>query len=522
MADSSSRYVELIERLFRLTNNGFCVVSRRGRCVRANPAFAAVAARAVEDLLGTPVEELLAGPAGREFAEVVTKVLDTEEPVTEVELRGRDMDGTAPDQAWMLSVHPLHSGGELTGAIASFHDISHLRRAEEVVQQQLREIDTLYRNAPVGLSYTDTELRYLRVNQAIADLNGVSIEEMIGKTYRDLSPETADLAEPVLKKLMERGRPVRNLETRAIPPADPGIEHIFLLSMDPMLNARGEVIGQISAVQDVTDLRRAEEESARRLQELEILYAHAQVGICHVNAELQIVQPNDLFARMTGRPVGELCCVPIAEALPETIAAQVEPRFQAVLRGGDPETIPEVRGSLPGMEDVEFAWSVVLHPVKSGAGDITDIVSVWQDVTGLIRRQRETAAVRDRLAEAQRMCHIGSWEWNLIEDKVWWSPELYEIFGEELHYEPSYLEFFEHIHQGDRRKVREQIERTLAEDQPYRITYRVVRPDGSERLVFTTAMVERTADGTAARLVGTCQDVTDRAFRPVVGRRRAR
>lgn len=48
------------------------------------------------------------------------------------------------------------------------------------------------------------------------------------------------------------------------------------------------------------------------------------------------------------------------------------------------------------------------------------------------------------------------------------------------------------------------------------MTYRVVRPDGSQRLVFTTARVERAADGTPARLVGTCQDVTDRAARPRV------
>ena len=53
---------------------------------------------------------------------------------------------------------------------------------EEQARARLSELESIYRNAPVGLSLVDPELRYLRVNQAIADLNGVSCEEMVGKT----------------------------------------------------------------------------------------------------------------------------------------------------------------------------------------------------------------------------------------------------------------------------------------------------------------------------------------------------
>lgn len=514
-----SKFSDLIEELFQRTANGLCIIDRRLRCVQANAAFAGIVEEPIEDLIGSPAEDLVPGAAGGDFAEHVRRVLASGEPMLDQELSSDGFPGAHPDRTWLLNLHALRLGGELWGVVASFQDISSIRRAERLAQQQLRELESIYRNAPVGLAFTDRDLRYLRVNQVIADMNGVSVEEMIGKTYRDMSPETADLAEPFLRKALEAGRSLRNIEVRVTPPADPGVEHVFLLSLEPVRDAQGQVIGQVSAVRDVTALRRAEETSSRRLQELEILYAHAPVGLMHVDAELRIVELNDRFARFGGRSAKELAGAPLLDAIPEEVGAQIASRLRAAVRSGDPQPALVVRGRLPGEDEREHTWSATFHPVRSGDGDVTGIVGVWQDVTDIARRQREVTAARDRLVEAQSVARIGSWEWNLLEDKLWWSPALYEIFGEDLHYEPSYDDFFEHVHPEDRRKVRRQLDHTLAGEGNNRVTYRIVRPDGSERLVFTTAEVERTSEGRPARLVGTCQDVTEKAVRPRIERR---
>ena len=107
------------------------------------------------------------------------------------------------------------------------------------------------------------------------------------------------------------------------------------------------------------------------------------------------------------------------------------------------------------------------------------------------------------------MSRMGSWEWNLIEDEVWWSSGLYTVFGESASYEPSYDGFFEHVHPADRQKVREQLEQTLTDDRPIHMTFRIIRPDGSERTLFSAARLERTDSGIPSRLVGTAQDVTE-------------
>ena len=166
----------------------------------------------------------------------------------------------------------------------------------------------------------------------------------------------------------------------------------------------------------------------------------------------------------------------------------------------------------------EHTWIVHTHPARSEGGRVTGIITVLQDVTPLAERQREAEAVRDRLAEAQQVARLGSWEWDLLEDVVWWSRELYEIFGERLTYAPSYTGFFERVLADDRDKVREQIERTLEDEQLCWVTFRILRPDGTQRVLFTAARLERAPNGQPARLIGTCQDVTK--FSPADARSR--
>ena len=218
-------------------------------------------------------------------------------------------------------------------------------REAPAFRERLAELECVYASSPVGLAVLDRDLRYVRVNQAIADMNGLSIEEVVGKRYRDLAPETADLAEHFLSLVAARGQSVRNLEVRARPPGDPEREHVYLMSLDPMRNADGEVTGLVSAVQDVTDLRRAEARAARRLQDLQLVYANAPVGLCHVEAgELRVLHMNARFARLSDRPPEELVGRCLPELLGDEIARQLVPLLRQVARTGMSAQNVEIRG----------------------------------------------------------------------------------------------------------------------------------------------------------------------------------
>ena len=181
----------------------------------------------------------------------------------------------------------------------------------------------------------------------IAEINGVTVDEIVGKTYRDLSPDTADAAEPLLRDLIERGQSVRNLEVRARPPTDPDVEHIYLLSMEPARDPEGRILGYSTAVQDVTELRVAEETAARRLQELEILYAHAPVGLCHLDPELRILTLNARFAQLSDLPRADQIGRMAGDVLPGAIARQIVPQAAYVVRSGGSIANIEIHGHLP-------------------------------------------------------------------------------------------------------------------------------------------------------------------------------
>lgn len=496
-----------LETLFGAMPVGVCVLDRNLRFVHANPRYAEIVQLPGKDLAGRALADVLDEPARSRAAGIAQRVLDTGEPFRGAERRQVSEEDSG-EQIWRVSAHPVFAEGAVAGVIAIVLDVSDIRLAEEEASTALRELEAVYRNAPVGLSLVDRDLRYLRVNQAIADMNGLSIEEIVGRTYRDISPETADTAEPFLRELMKRGESVRNLEVRARPPEDPTTEHVYLLSMESVRDEGGLVVGHTSVVQDVTDLHQAEDAAAARLRELEIVYEHCPVGLCLMDRDLRLVQLNPRFGELCVRPPAERLGAHAANLFPEEIGRRLVPQMSFAARSGRSSVGLELRGRAPGSGQ-ECTWIAQTHPIQTRSGEVTGIVTVVQDITQFAELRRDAEAVRDRLAEAQKIAHVGSWEWNLLDDEIWWSRELYEIFGEPATFVPTYSDFVEHVHPEDRKRVRNQIERILESDGAFRATYRIVRPDGSERVLFTIARLERAESGTAAKIFGTIQDVTE-------------
>lgn len=124
--------------------------------------------------------------------------------------------------------------------------------------------------------------------------------------------------------------------------------------------------------------------------------------------------------------------------------------------------------------------------------------------------EQELSASRARLAEAQRIAKLGSWEKDLVSGSLHWSEGVYRIFGLEPH--DSWLTtetFFDRVHPEDRELVREHMEASIRTGQPYALDHRIILPDGSERIVREQAELIRDATGTPVRFTGTVQDITE-------------
>jgi PAS domain S-box-containing protein len=116
-----------------------------------------------------------------------------------------------------------------------------------------------------------------------------------------------------------------------------------------------------------------------------------------------------------------------------------------------------------------------------------------------------------QLAEAQRIAHFGSWEWDMLTGEVSWSEELFRIYGiSPSEYRPSYAGYLGRVHPEDREHVAAAIDAAVRDRRPFSFDERIVRPDGTVRVLHSGGGVVLGDDGAPVRMIGACHDVTER------------
>lgn len=128
-------------------------------------------------------------------------------------------------------------------------------------------IEALFDVAHIGLGLVDLDLRYVRVNEALAAVNGVSAAGHEGRTIGEVLPALAGLAEPLLREVIDSRQPLVDMELSGPTPADPDADRHFLVSYYPVLD-ESEVIGVGAVVVEITERVRAHRELTQQASEI--------------------------------------------------------------------------------------------------------------------------------------------------------------------------------------------------------------------------------------------------------------
>lgn len=128
-----------------------------------------------------------------------------------------------------------------------------------------------------------------------------------------------------------------------------------------------------------------------------------------------------------------------------------------------------------------------------------------------IQKMREFERRYTRLAEAERLARLGSWNWDVVSGKMTCSAGLFEIYGISANeFDETYeVGNSKYVHPDDRALVEEEMRQALETGAPVDFAYRIIRPDGRVRRLHSRAELIADADGTPLRLIGTAQDVTE-------------
>jgi PAS domain S-box-containing protein len=162
--------------------------------------------------------------------------------------------------------------GHVEGGVGIVEDISERRRTERERDESLAQLGTLFRTAPIGLGFLDMGLRYVRVNDVLADINGVSPEGHVGRRPREVLGPVGIEVEKLMRRVLETGEPLEKRETTTEDLGMTGEARVLAGSFYPVRTTDDRVLGLGIMIEDVTDRRLADEERGR-------LYREAQEAI---------------------------------------------------------------------------------------------------------------------------------------------------------------------------------------------------------------------------------------------------
>ncbi len=143
-----------------------------------------------------------------------------------------------------------------------------LRSSEYHARKQLAELENIYKNTPVGLGLVDAEMRYIRINDFLAEMNGKSPDDHIGRTPKEVIPDIGGRLEKLYRQVFDSGNPVLDYELQGRTSADPEKDHFWLSNFFPLESA-GKLSGVMTVVTDITARKQVEEELNNYRQSLE-------------------------------------------------------------------------------------------------------------------------------------------------------------------------------------------------------------------------------------------------------------
>ena len=143
-------------------------------------------------------------------------------------------------------------------------------KTEMIAWDRLAEIDGIYDSSPIGLCTLDKDLRYIRINENLAKINGFPAIKHIGKTPREIIPTMSEKIESMAKKTLKTGKPIMGVEMEGITPSKPGVLRTWIVQSVPFKDIDGNVIGISFSVLEITEMKMAQKVLFETVKKLKI------------------------------------------------------------------------------------------------------------------------------------------------------------------------------------------------------------------------------------------------------------
>jgi PAS domain S-box-containing protein len=477
-------------------------------------------------------------------------------------VRGGQAVAERPDGSlvpFMAYPTPLFSAnGELIGAVNMLVNVSE-RHADTVMRDQPERFDVLQSRLAAIVEFSNDAIISKDLSGTISTWNkgaerifGYTAEEAIGQPITLLIPEEQSDEEPGILRRIRNGERVEHYETKRRRKDGTIID--VSLTISPVRDHLGNIIGASKIARDVTGRKRAEEALARRVNEQAALHEftarlHRATSLKEVyqasldaimrglgcdRASLLLFDDKDVMRFVAWRSLSEDYRMAVDGHSPWTKdAADPNPIF---VEDVDTSDLPDELKKLIRSEGIVALGFVPL--VKNGSlvgkfmtyydqphvyseAEIDICLTIARQLGFSIERLRAEEARRrveealreseQRLQMALTAGRMGAWEWEVGSGRVVWSPGLEELHGlEPGTFGGTFEHFKRDIHPDDLAMVEARMGDALHTSEDFHVIYRIDHPSGTTRWIESFGRFNRPAEGRSPRIAGVCMDITQR------------
>jgi PAS domain S-box-containing protein len=380
------------------------------------------------------------------------------------------------------------------------------RKAEEASRRSDLPFRRYFDLGLIGMAITSPTKGIIEVNDELCRTLGYERKELLQKTWPEMThPEdlAADVAQ--FKRVLSGEIDGYSLEKRWVRKDGRVIDSI--MSANCERRADGSVDYFVGLVLDITERKRAEDEQ-RKLASL-VENSNDFIGIASPEGAVLFV--NTAGQKLLGLNGSEAArATHITDYVMEEESDRVQKEIlPAVERTGAWEGEVRFRHFQTGAAIPMLVNTFVISEGRSGRPLV--LATISRDITEIKRAEEELRRSEAYLAEGQRLSHTASWAWNVSTGEIFWSQELFRIYGlDPERIKPGYPSVLEYIHPHDRSRAQRIFEEAVREKRGYELAYRVTRPDGASRYVNNIAHPVFDKVGTLIEYVGTTIDNTQR------------
>lgn len=410
----------------------------------------------------------------------------------------------------ICSIHSYRSNAYSENDLAALQSLvdysaSALLRAD--AEEEARKNHELLRlvidSLPAHVAYVDENQRYLMVNRRYEQWFARDRKEIEGRRVSELLPQDiyrrkADCVEEVLKG--------KTVDCEFVTDKPGGIQQHLHVNYVPHLLQSGKVAGFVGLVSDISSLRATEKQLKESIARTQFIVDNAAAVVFVKDIEGRYLLVNKLWERVTGLERGNVVGKKPEELNSHDIA---HPLME------DERKVIESRGPVESEEVIERhgmrrTFLTIKFPLSDTSGRIYGLCGIATDITRRKEMEHSLRQVTHRLETAQRIAHVGNWEWNIATHTMWWSEETYRLFGVDSKlFVPTRESFFALVHPEDKDEVKQRISRCMADHSPYSILHRIIRPDGAIRYMQQHGEVAMNEVGAPTAVTGVIQDVTE-------------